>query len=123
MMTVFWMIAKDWLQLRRYHKKDFIALRQHGRNLVHFPGNHQNRLLHLRAGAAHLVQRIALVASRWPDGCVMQMAGFLLAVIFQPAHVMEHHDYTPAVKGAKLDVDPLTHQLRTTSNFGTGSGC
>ena len=64
---------------------------------------------------AHWLQ----VVAGW---CVMQMvAGFLLAVIFQPAHVLEDHDYTPAVKGAKLDVDPLTHQLRTTSNFGTGS--
>ena len=53
---------------------------------------------------------------------LMQLiAGFLLAVIFQPAHVMEDHDYKPAEKGAVLDVDPLTHQLRTTSNFGTGS--
>ena len=41
--------------------------------------------------------------------------------MFQPAHVMEEHDYQMAEKGAQLDVDPLTHQLRTTSNFGTNS--
>ena len=54
--------------------------------------------------------------------CLMQLiAGFLLAIVFQPAHVMEEHDYQMAEKGAQLDVDPLTHQLRTTSNFGTNS--
>ena len=122
MMTIFWMIAKDWLQLRRYHKKDLIkptgttvgklSLEMGITKTAYFT---YVLVLPILFSGAHWLQ----VVAGW---CVMQMvAGFLLAVIFQPAHVLEDHDYTPAVKGAKLDVDPLTHQLRTTSNFGTGS--
>ena len=65
MMTIFWMIAKDWMQLRRYHKKDLI--KPTGTTVGKLSvenGDHQNSLLHLRAGAAHLVQRGPLVASR-----------------------------------------------------------
>jgi len=122
LMTVFWMTAKDWLQLRRYHKKD----------LIRPSGNTVATLSTSLAFTKTAYFTYMLVLPMWLSGLhwfqvlagwvVMQLvAGFLLAVIFQPAHVMEHHDYTPAVKGAKLDVDPLTHQLRTTSNFGTKS--
>jgi len=47
--------------------------------------------------------------------------GLTLALVFQPAHVMEDHDYVMAEKGAMMEDDPLSHQLRTTCNFGTRS--
>ena len=110
------------MQLRRYHKKDLIkptgttvgklSVEMAFTKAAYFT---YALVLPMLFSGAHWLQVIA----GW---CVMQMvAGFLLAVIFQPAHVLEDHDYTPAVKGAQLNVDSLTHQLRTTSNFGTGS--
>jgi linoleoyl-CoA desaturase len=47
--------------------------------------------------------------------------GLTLALVFQPAHVMEDHDYLLAAKGGKVDVDLLSHTLKTTCNFGTKS--
>lgn len=122
LMTVFWMIAKDWLQVRRYHKKDLI--RPSGSSVAKLSTSLAITktlyfsyiwVLPMVLSGVHWLQ----ILGGW---VVMQLvAGFILAVIFQPAHVMEDHDYVPAEKGAVLNVDPLTHQLRTTSNFGTGS--
>jgi linoleoyl-CoA desaturase len=45
------------------------------------------------------------------------IAGLLLAMIFQPAHIMEEHDFVE--KGAtELEQCYEAHQLSTTSNFG-----
>ena len=71
------------------------SLWQHGRNLVHFLAFTKTAyftymlVLPMWLSGLHWFQ----VLAGW---VVMQLvAGFLLAVIFQPAHVMEHHDYTP----------------------------
>jgi linoleoyl-CoA desaturase len=49
------------------------------------------------------------------------VTGLLLASIFQPAHVLEDMNFSEAEMGAKMSDDPLSHQLKTTANFGTGS--
>ena len=122
LMTIFWMIAKDWMQLRRYHKKDLIR-----------PAGTSVKELSLSLLLTKTVYFSYVIAlPMWLSGAawyqviggwvLMQLvAGFILAIIFQPAHVMEEHDYQPAQKGETLDIDSWTHQLRTTSNFGTGS--
>jgi linoleoyl-CoA desaturase len=47
------------------------------------------------------------------------VAGFLLAIIFQPAHVLEHSSF-PQVsdKGLKLDATRFEHQFQAATNFG-----
>jgi len=42
-------------------------------------------------------------------------------LVFQPAHVMEDHDYIKAEKGGKMDIDVMIHTLKTTCNFGVKS--
>ena len=32
---------------------------------------------------------------------------------------MEDHDYVMAEKGGQMEIDPMSHQLKTTCNFGT----
>ena len=34
---------------------------------------------------------------------------------------MEDHDYVMAEKGGQMEIDPMSHQLKTTCNFGTKS--
>ena len=122
LMTLFWMVAKDWLQLRRYHKKNLI--KPSGTTV----GKLSTSLAFTKVGYFTYVLALPmwLSGAHWAQvlfGWVLMqlIAGFLLAIVFQPAHVMEDHDYQMAEKGSQLDIDPLTHQLRTTSNFGTGS--
>ena len=49
------------------------------------------------------------------------VAGFLMAIIFQPAHVLEHHIFHDGVKTPSLDTERLQHQMQTSSNFGVKS--
>lgn len=49
------------------------------------------------------------------------LAGFILAIVFQPAHVVEDTDY-PLPDEQNLLADTWTvHQLRTTNNYANGS--
>ena len=51
------------------------------------------------------------------------VAGFLLAIIFQPAHVLEHHAFHNVEKNTALELDNsrLEHQLLSSANFGTNN--
>jgi linoleoyl-CoA desaturase len=46
------------------------------------------------------------------------IAGFILAIIFQPAHVIEGTEYPVADDGGNLENNWAIHQLYTTTNFG-----
>ena len=46
------------------------------------------------------------------------IGGFILAMIFQPAHVVEGTDYPMADEHGNLENNWAIHQLRTTTNFG-----
>ncbi|MEM6644319.1 MAG: acyl-CoA desaturase [Bacteroidota bacterium] len=45
------------------------------------------------------------------------VAGFTLGIIFQPAHVMEEHDFADAEKIDTVEENWAVHQLKTTCNF------
>jgi len=49
------------------------------------------------------------------------VGGFLMAIIFQPAHVLEHHVFHDGENNKTLSTDRLQHQLETSSNFGVKS--
>jgi linoleoyl-CoA desaturase len=46
------------------------------------------------------------------------IGGFILAIIFQPAHVVEGTDYPVPDEDGNLENSWAIHQLRTTTNFG-----
>ncbi|MFB1020461.1 MAG: acyl-CoA desaturase, partial [Flavobacteriales bacterium] len=41
------------------------------------------------------------------------VGGFLMAIIFQPAHVLEHHVFHDGEESKTLGTDRLLHQLQT----------
>ena len=49
------------------------------------------------------------------------ITGFILAIIFQPAHVIEGADFPLPDKENTLEDNWAIHQLRTTTNFGNKS--
>ena len=49
------------------------------------------------------------------------LAGFILAIIFQPAHVIEGTDYPVLSENRSLENNWAVHQLLTTTNFGNSS--
>jgi linoleoyl-CoA desaturase len=49
------------------------------------------------------------------------VAGFILAIIFQPAHVVEGTEYPEPDEHKSLEHNWAIHQLLTTTNYGNGS--
>jgi linoleoyl-CoA desaturase len=49
------------------------------------------------------------------------IAGFILAIIFQPAHVIEGTEFPLPDESRMLENDWAVHQLHTTTNFGNNS--
>lgn len=49
------------------------------------------------------------------------VAGLLLSLVFQPAHVVETSIFPEVESDVEMEDNWLVHQLKTTKNFGTGS--
>lgn len=122
LMTIFWMISKDWQALARYKKKDLIKStgKSTGGIAVYmvfsklFYYFYSIALPILFSGLAWWIVVLGWVVMH-------AVAGFLMAIIFQPAHVLEHHLFHDGVEEPSLDTERLQHQLQTSSNFGVKS--
>ena len=121
-MTLFWMTAKDWLALARYKKK----------GLIKSSGSTVPQLLREIIIGKILyfsyIIGLPLIFSGMAFGMILAgwavmhaVTGLTLACIFQPAHVLEDLQFAQAEVGGNMDDDTLSHQLKSTANFGTGS--
>ena len=120
LMTIFWMLPKDWMSLSRYHKKDLIKTTGRSTTALFF------HMLWTKALYFGYSLVLPLIFSGLPWHYIVlgwlvmhAVAGFLMAIIFQPAHVMEHNVF-PQVgeEGLQLDSTRLEHQLQASANFG-----
>ena len=122
-MTLFWMTAKDWLALARYRKKGLI--KGSGSTV---PELVWEMIVSKTVYFSYILLLPALLSGLpfWQIllGWVVMhsVTGLLLASIFQPAHVLEDLQFSQAETGAKMEDDNFLHQLKSTANFGTGSG-
>ncbi len=121
-MTLFWMTAKDWLALARYRKKGLVkssgsSVGQLTRDLI------ISKLLYF--GYIMVLPALFSGLPFWKitvGWMVMHaVTGLILASIFQPAHVLEDLQFSQGEKGASMEDDNLSHQLKSTANFGTRS--
>ena len=121
-MTLFWMTAKDWLALARYRKKGLVkssgsSVGQLTRDLI------ISKLLYF--GYIMVLPALFSGLPFWKiivGWMVMHaVTGLILASIFQPAHVLEDLQFAQGEKGASMEDDTLSHQLKSTANFGTRS--
>lgn len=122
LMTLIWVTFKDYVALNRYRK--FGLLDRMGKSY----GNLLFRITLAKVAYFPIMLGIPLVFSGLGAGQVIAgwllmhfIGGLTLALVFQPAHVMEDHDYVLAEKGGMMKDDPMSHQLKTTCNFGTRS--
>ncbi len=121
-MTLFWMTAKDWLALARYRKKGLVkssgsSVGQLTRDLIISKVLYFGYIMVLPALFSGLPFWKIILG--W---MVMHaVTGLILASIFQPAHVLEDLQFAQGEKGASMEDDNLSHQLKSTANFGTRS--
>lgn len=121
-MTLFWMTAKDWLALARYKKKGLIkssgsTVPQLVREMVISKVLYFGYIIGLPLLFSDL--SFWMILGGWT--VMHAVTGLILASIFQPAHVLEDLQFAQAEAGTNLEDDTLSHQLKSTANFGTGS--
>ncbi len=121
LMTIMWATTKDFKQLSRYNRKDLLKLKNttYKKELINLIFN---KLFYFTYTVIIPYMLLDLPFYQIIIGWLIMhyVAGIMLALIFQPAHVIDTTDF-PLPKGGSMEDDFATHQLRTTTNFGTNS--
>jgi linoleoyl-CoA desaturase len=122
LMTIVWMVAKDFIRIVRYQKNGLV--KKNGANIskewVILIGT---KIFY--AGYIFVIPWLVTPFAWWQIliGFLMMhyLAGFILAIIFQPAHVIEGTSFPQPDENRGLENNWAVHQLLTTTNFGNNS--
>lgn len=122
LMTINWFLTKDFLQLSRFNKKNLLA--SQGLNMkkalwqVVF-----NKVWYL--GLTLILPMIMVDLPWWQIllGFLLMhyICGLTLALIFQPAHVLEETSFYKTDENGSVENNWAIHQMRTTANFANKS--
>jgi linoleoyl-CoA desaturase len=122
LMTLVWVLAKDFFRLARYHK-DGLVKNQKTNTL-------REALILVVSKVIYFVYTLALpmyfmdiTFGQWLIGFLVMhyVAGFILAVIFQPAHVIDGTEYPLPDENGRMENSWAVHQLHTTTNYANNS--
>lgn len=121
-MTLYWLISKDFGQLARYQKENLLSKQGKIFSLC------MTEVVFNKIGYVVLtiVLPLIIISLPWWQVVIgfmtMQfICGLTLALIFQPAHVIEETDfYVPKADGS-IENNWAIHQMRTTANFAGNS--
>ena len=118
LMTITWFINKDYEQALRYNKMDLLktqglTLKKHLRNII------VNKLVY---SAIFIALPFIFSPAPWYITLVgyllMQfITGFILGIIFQPAHVVPTSTYPLPTESGDVDADWAVNQMYNTANF------
>lgn len=122
LMTIVWLVARDFIRIIRYHrnglaKKQDANIRQEWIILI------ASKCLYI---GYIFVLPLLLTDLSWQQVLIgifiMQyIAGFMLAIIFQAAHVVEGTAYPLPDHERNMQTNWAVHQLLTTTNFANSS--
>jgi len=117
-MSVYWFVSKDFQQLVRYHKKGLLS----GQGLTFRKALVQIIIHKSWYSILFIVLPIVVVNVPWYISIlgffIMHfITGLTLALIFQPAHVIEETEFPLPDKNSSIKNNWAIHQMRTTSNF------
>ncbi len=119
LMTFLWITVKDFNQLKRYKKKDLIDKTKYS-----YGGLLATLIAWKIFYYAYIIALPIIVLDEpfwvFPLGVFIChfISGIILAMIFQPAHVVPHTDFPlPEEPGNNIDNMFMKHQLETTANF------
>ena len=118
LMTVMWMTTKDFQQLFRYKKMDLTKTEnvKFGKLMFELVATKLFFYLYVI-----IIPMIFLDIAWWATLLfiiMMQLiAGFILAIVFQPAHVVPETAFPEPDKDLTIENNWAIHQLETTSNF------
>jgi len=117
-MTLYWVTAKDFVQLNKYHKENLLVTQ----GLTYNKALRDIILLKIAYYAITLVLPLLVVPFPWWHtvlGFLLMhgLCGLVLALIFQPAHVIEETDFFKTDENGSLENSWAILQMRTTANF------
>ena len=122
LMTLVWVIVKDFVRLMRYHKDGLVKkqkadIRKEWAILI------ATKLTYIGYILVIPMMVLSITWWQWLIGFVAMhyVAGFILAIIFQPAHVIDGTEFPMPDENGKMDNSWAIHQLYTTTNFANNS--
>jgi linoleoyl-CoA desaturase len=118
LMTMMWMTVKDFKQVYRYKKMDLLSSQgKTYKKTMWFVGVTKAVYIFM-----FMVSPMIWGATAWYVALigflVMQfLTGFILSIIFQPAHVVPTSNYSKPDESGNIDADWAVNQLFNTTNF------
>ncbi len=119
LLTFVWIILKDFVRLTRYQKEGMVKKQKSTANREWFV------LLVTKVVYISYIIIIPLYVTHFSFWQIFlaffvmhYISGFILAIIFQPAHVIEGTEYPMPDKDGNLENNWAIHQMHTTTNFG-----
>lgn len=122
LMTIMWMVVSDFRRLRKYAKNGLA--KKHNKSIpLEWAIMIFSKALYV--GYIFVIPVLVTPLLWWQVllGTIIMhyIAGFILAIIFQPAHVIEGTEYPLPDENLALENNWAIHQLLTTTNFGNRS--
>jgi linoleoyl-CoA desaturase len=122
LMTIVWVLIKDFVRIVRYQKNG-MAEKQHASITKEWLILIFTKLFYITY--IFLIPLLLTSLLWWQIilGILLMhyIAGFILTIIFQPAHVIEGTEYPVPDEDNMLENNWAVHQLHTTTNFGNKS--
>lgn len=122
LMTIVWLFYKDFYRIIKYHQNG-LAKKNNANIVTEWVILIVTKLIYICY--IFVIPTLVTDLAWWQVfiGIIMMhyIAGFLLAIIFQPAHVIEGTSYPLPDENNSLQTNWAVHQLLTTTNFGNRS--
>lgn len=119
LMTFVWVLVKDFSRLIKY-EKDGLVTRNKSTAAAEWATMLVSKVVYL--GYTVALPMVVLPVTWWQVligfFTMHYIAGFILAIIFQPAHVIDGTEYPLPDEKGNLENNWAIHQLHTTTNFG-----
>jgi len=121
-MTIYWFTAKDFLQLKRYRENDLLK----GQGLSYNKAVADALFHKIWYVCLFLILPLIMVPLAWWQivlGFLVMhfISGLMLALIFQPAHVIEETNFYVTDEKGSVENNWAIHQMNTTANFANKS--
>ncbi len=118
LLTLVWVLVKDFVRIVRY-QKDGLVKKQKANIVTEWAILIASKLFYI--SYIFVLPAVLLPLAWWQVllGFVTMhyLGGFILAIIFQPAHVIEGTEYPLPDDKGKMENSWAVHQLLTTTNF------
>lgn len=122
LLTLVWVLAKDFIRIIKYNK-DGLVKKQKASIQAEWTILVASKIIYVLY--IFVIPALVLSVTWWQlligFSVMHYIAGFILAIIFQPAHVIDGTEYPLPDANGKMDNNWAIHQLHTTTNFANNS--